>query len=106
MTKLTNKFPRLSATVIEPNVEMITRYQEGLRDSEKAHLTSIDYEWRNQTFQEYMKATEATKQKYHFISTIHAIYYMGESDEVIKCLYDLLLPGGVMLIALFTGTIT
>ncbi|XP_072043135.1 histamine N-methyltransferase-like [Amphiura filiformis] len=47
------------------------------------------------TFQEFERSIE-TEQKYHFITIVEAMYYMGEVEETVKKLYKLLQPGGMI----------
>ncbi|XP_072046726.1 histamine N-methyltransferase-like [Amphiura filiformis] len=102
LEKLKTKFSKLSTTVIEPNKQMFLQYQETVRQK-SSDLTGIEFEWHNQTYQDYV-ILHGVKKKYHFISMVHSIYYVGDSDleETIKELYDILVPGGVILMLLLT----
>ncbi|XP_072046712.1 histamine N-methyltransferase-like [Amphiura filiformis] len=102
LKKLKTKFSRLSATVIEPNVKRISKYQDMVRQK-GSDITGIEYEWHNQTFHEFVTSMEA-EQKYHFISIVHAIYYYaGDLEETVKKLYNLLEPGGMIFLVAVAG---
>ncbi|XP_072050021.1 histamine N-methyltransferase-like [Amphiura filiformis] len=102
LKKLKTKFAKLSTTVIEPNKQMFLQYQETVRQK-SSDFTGIEFEWHNQTFQDYVQLYGVRK-KYHFISMVHSIYYVGDSDleETIRELYDILAPGGVILMVVMT----
>ncbi|XP_072046330.1 histamine N-methyltransferase-like [Amphiura filiformis] len=99
MRILKSEFPQISATVLEPSTKQITKYQDTVAKS--CDLGGVDYDWQNQTFQEYMRSTGA-KEKYHFITIVDAIYFLGEAEEAVRKLYELLEPGGMMFILLQT----
>ncbi|XP_072041119.1 histamine N-methyltransferase-like [Amphiura filiformis] len=90
MKILKSNFSQISATVIEPSTEQITKYQHAVAKS--CDLGGVDYIWQNQTFQDYMRSPGA-KQKYHFISIVDVMYFMGDAEE---CLRNLLEPGGMI----------
>ncbi|XP_072018561.1 histamine N-methyltransferase-like [Amphiura filiformis] len=96
LKKLTTKFPRISASVIEPSTQRISEYQETKRQKSN-EITGIEYEWHNQTFQQFV-TSKAARQKYHFISIINAIYFLGELEDTIKQLYNFLQPGGIIFV--------
>ncbi|XP_072041525.1 histamine N-methyltransferase-like [Amphiura filiformis] len=99
MKILKSNFSQISATVIEPCTEQITKYQDAVAKS--CDLDGVDYDWQIQTFQQYFKSPGA-KQKYHFITVVDAIYFVGEVEEGVRNLYELLEPGGMILIILVT----
>ena len=101
LKKLKTKFPKISVTVLEPSSDKISIYQKTVQQN-SSDFTGIDYEWYNQTFQEYMKST-GTKKSYHFISVIHAMYFLGDVTEAVGNLNQLLELGGMMMIILNTG---
>ncbi|XP_072047097.1 histamine N-methyltransferase B-like [Amphiura filiformis] len=101
LKKIKTKFPQISATVIDPSTERISEYQERVHQN-CSDFTGIEYEWHNQTFQEFVTSMEAG-QKYHFITIVHAIYYAGEVEEAVRKLYELLEPGGMIFMVLFTS---
>ncbi|XP_072018562.1 histamine N-methyltransferase B-like [Amphiura filiformis] len=100
LKKLKTEFSRISANVIEPSTRRISEYQETVREK-SSEITGIEYEWYNQTFQEFVTSKEAG-QKYHFISIIHAIYFAGELEDAVKRLYNFLQPGGIMFMVVMT----
>ncbi|XP_072015558.1 histamine N-methyltransferase B-like [Amphiura filiformis] len=97
LKKLKTKFSRISATVIEPSTEQISKYQEMVRQN-SSDITGIEYKWHNQTFQEFERSI-AAGQKYHFITIVHAIYYVGKVEETVKTFSELLEPGGMIFMA-------
>ncbi|XP_072047091.1 histamine N-methyltransferase B-like [Amphiura filiformis] len=93
LEKLKTKFSRISTTIIEPNTKL-SKYQEMVRQK-SSDITGIEYIWHNQTFQEFVTSMEAG-QKYHFITIVHAMYYLGEVEETVQTFYELLEPGGMI----------
>ncbi len=101
LKKLQTKFPKISATVVEPSAEGISKYQEMVQQNSH-DFTGITFEWHQQTFQEFMRSKSVGK-KYHFISVVQTFYYLGDVEEAVQNLYDLLLPGGMMYVVLESG---
>ncbi|XP_072047095.1 histamine N-methyltransferase-like [Amphiura filiformis] len=93
LMKLKTKFSRIYATVIEPSTERISKYQEMVQKC--SDIAGIEYKWHNQTFQEFVRSIEP-EQKYHFITIVRAMYYVGKVEETVKKLYELLEPGGMI----------
>ena len=80
---------------------MMQQYQD-LVNKESAKLQGVDFDWRQQTFQDY-QATVEKEEKFHFISVINCIYYLGDLEVVLKDLYDRLASGGILLMTLIAG---
>ncbi|XP_072041809.1 histamine N-methyltransferase A-like [Amphiura filiformis] len=98
LRKLAAKFPKISASVVEPS-ELITKYKDTVGRNPVAD--NITFEWYKQTFDEYL-ACHGSEKKYHFISVVHAVYFLGDPDVFIKKMYKLLEPGGILLVILLT----
>ncbi|XP_072041808.1 histamine N-methyltransferase A-like [Amphiura filiformis] len=101
LRKLATKFPKISASVVEPS-ELITKYKDTVGRNPVAD--NITFEWHKQTFDEYLAsvACHGSDKKYHFISVVHAVYFLGDPDVSIKKLYKLLEPGGIILLIVVT----
>ncbi|XP_072046730.1 histamine N-methyltransferase-like [Amphiura filiformis] len=102
LNQLKTKFSLISATVIEPNTQQLSKYQDMVRQN-SSDITEIEYKWRNQTFQEFVRSTETGK-KYHFITIVHAMYYVGEVEESVQTFHELLEPGGMIFMVLTADT--
>ncbi|XP_072041810.1 histamine N-methyltransferase A-like [Amphiura filiformis] len=98
LQKLTAKFLKISASVVEPS-ELITKYKDTVGMNPAAD--NITFEWYKQTFDEYL-ACHGSDKKYHFISVVHAVYFLGDPDVFIQKLYKLLEPGGILLVIVVT----
>ncbi|XP_072017972.1 histamine N-methyltransferase-like [Amphiura filiformis] len=94
LKKLKTKFSQISATVVEPSTQRISEYQD-IAGTKSSEFTGIQYEWHNQTFQEFVRSAGAER-KYHFITIVHAVYFLGDVDRAIRYLYELLEPGGLI----------
>ncbi|XP_072046731.1 carnosine N-methyltransferase 2-like [Amphiura filiformis] len=101
LRKLKPKFPKISTTVIEPSTERISIYQETVNQN-CSDFTGIEYEWHNQTFQEYIMQYTGAQKKYHFITIIHAMYFLGDVEQAVRNLFELLEPGGIIFMVLAT----
>ncbi|XP_072047036.1 histamine N-methyltransferase-like [Amphiura filiformis] len=66
-------------------------------------ITGIEFKWHNQTFQEFERSMEP-EQKYQFITIVHSMYYVGEVEEKVQTFYELLEPGGIILMILKTDS--
>ncbi|XP_072047093.1 histamine N-methyltransferase B-like [Amphiura filiformis] len=102
LSKLKTKFSRISATVIEPNTKQLSVYQDMVHQK-SSDITGIEYKWHNQTFQEFVTSIE-TGHKYHFITIVHAIYFVGEVEETVRKLYEFLEPGGIIFLVALTDS--
>ncbi|XP_072047096.1 histamine N-methyltransferase-like [Amphiura filiformis] len=100
LKNLKNKFSRISASVIEPSKQKISKYQETV-NQKNSDFTGIKYEWHNQTFQEYIQYMRVQK-KYHYITIIHTMYFLGDVEQAVRNLHELLEPGGVIFMVLGT----
>ncbi|XP_072041035.1 histamine N-methyltransferase-like [Amphiura filiformis] len=67
---------------------------------------NITFGWHKQTLDEYLAsvACHGSDKKYHFISVVHAVYFLGDPDVFIQKLYKLLEPGGILLLIVVTGS--
>ncbi|XP_072030423.1 histamine N-methyltransferase-like [Amphiura filiformis] len=101
LKKLLIEFSKLDACVCEPDKEMISHYRDTVNRRESV-TSSVAFEWQNLTFQEYLKNVGKEK-KYHFISLVHVIYFIGDPEEAIKNLYKMLEEGGMILLIVVTG---
>ena len=95
------KFPHLSAFVVEPSQELIAEYQDSACNK-RSGVDEVKYEWRNQTFKEYLNS-RGNEQKFHFISVINTIYFLGDPETAIKDMYSLLQHGGMIFLVVTTG---
>ncbi|XP_072024906.1 histamine N-methyltransferase-like [Amphiura filiformis] len=97
LQKLAAKFPKISASVVEPS-NLIIEYQDTVVRNPIAK--NISFQWHRKTFDEFLTSNN---QKYHFVSVVHSIYFLGDPSVSIRKLYKLLEPGGILLLVLVTG---
>ena len=96
------KFPTVRTCVLEPSSDLLSEYQ---RNVDTNPLPGFTFEWKNQTLEEYTQSRQnGLDRKYHFISVIHSIYYFCNLEEALRSVYDMLAPGGIILIAVVSGT--
>ncbi|PIK38424.1 putative histamine N-methyltransferase A [Apostichopus japonicus] len=89
-------FPKISNTVLEPAPEHIETYK---RLVASRSFAGIAWDWRQQTLDEYNNDSAQTdREKFHFISTIHSLYYVDDAEKAVMNMYDMLQDGGVMMI--------
>ena len=101
--KLLTKFPNIHACALEPRQEELERYQQKItKDPIASQLHGMTYDFQNCTIEEYMNA-QGDKQRYHFISSIDSIYYVKDLKNTLQYLYDILAPGGILLMHAVTG---
>ena len=80
---------------------MLQQYQ-ALVSNESVKLRGVDFEWRQQTFNEYRESAK-DEDKYHFVSSLSSIYYLGDIDKSIKNVCNEMDNGGILLIMLMSG---
>lgn len=104
MKQLLSRFMNIEACVLEPCRGLISKYQDLVDENEK-DLEGIEFEWRQQTLEEYGKTCKLFEEgpKFHFISVIHSIYYVNDLDAALQLLQGMLEPGGALMITLVTG---
>ncbi|XP_072018176.1 histamine N-methyltransferase-like [Amphiura filiformis] len=103
LNKLLLKFPKIHTCVVEPCANLLTEYQHNIK--EKA--TNFTFDWQNRTFEEFVKLQQESSLKYHFISACNSMYYVKNLQEALQSLYDMLAPGGILLITItadYTGS--
>ncbi|XP_038068314.1 histamine N-methyltransferase A-like [Patiria miniata] len=99
LTKLLRRFPLINNRVVEPAMDQLVKYK-ALAQSKANDLHGVTCDWRQQTIAQYEKAGDS--KKFHFISSIHSIYYVGDVDRCMMYLYDRLEPGGVLLVITYS----
>ena len=101
--KLLTKFPNIHAGSLEPRQEPLKRYQQKIAENPIAsQFHGMKYDFQNCTLEEFMNAP-GNRQKYHFISLIDSIYYVEDLKNTLQYLYNILAPGGILLILAVTG---
>ena len=101
MSVLLVNHPLVHATILEPNPNVLQQYK-ALASKESAKLQGVSFEWRAETFDEYQKMTNK-KRKFHFISCMSSIYYMGDLEPALQCLHGELDTGGILMVSLMSG---
>ncbi|XP_072024607.1 histamine N-methyltransferase B-like [Amphiura filiformis] len=99
MCKLRNRYPLISNIAVEPAAGQIKLYQN-LATKMAVKLNGITTDWRKQGLDEFRRAKveSGDTTKYHFISSIHSLYYVDDMEDTVKWLYEQLEDGGMMLI--------
>ncbi|XP_022103974.1 histamine N-methyltransferase-like [Acanthaster planci] len=95
LIKLLQHFPRINIRAVEPLQEQLVKYQ-ALTKSKTSDLRGVNFEWRQQTIEEYEKVEEPTK--FHFIVAVHSVYYFDNLEDSLMYLHSILEPGGVIFI--------
>jgi len=86
---------RIHTTVVEPVAEMVDLFKQRVAAEASQDMT---YDWRTQTLEEYQDTASNQGSKFHFISSVHSIYYVPDLQASLKDLYDRLESKGMMLI--------
>ncbi|XP_072022612.1 histamine N-methyltransferase A-like [Amphiura filiformis] len=96
LNKLLLKFSKIHTCVVEPCVNLLAQYQVKTKDK----AANITFDWQNRTFEEFVKLQQGNSLKYHFISACNSMYYVKNLDEALQSLYDMLAPGGILLVTI------
>ncbi|XP_038051928.1 histamine N-methyltransferase A-like [Patiria miniata] len=91
---------KMNATIVEPEASSLQRFQDLVA---KEPLHGVTFDWRCQTFQNYDKSEEAIGDKFHIITCISSLYYLGDLDDALKNLYSRLEDGGILLLTASKG---
>ncbi|XP_038077605.1 histamine N-methyltransferase-like [Patiria miniata] len=97
LTKLLQRFPLINNRVVEPAEGHIAMYK-ALVQSKAHELHGVNCDWRQQTIDQYEKAGDLTK--FHFVHAVQSLYYVEDPDRSLMYLYNLVEPGGVLLVTL------
>ncbi|XP_033637194.1 histamine N-methyltransferase A-like [Asterias rubens] len=90
---------RVNATVVEPVPDMVSLFKARIAADETSHQQGMSYAWKTQTLDEFRGEIAGKDEvKFHFISSVHSIYYVPDLEATMKDLYDRLEPGGVMMV--------
>ncbi|XP_035674042.1 histamine N-methyltransferase-like [Branchiostoma floridae] len=79
--------------VVEPSEELIEEYKALAR--EDASLGAVNFDWRQQTAEEYFQTKDDTK--FHLIHASHVLYYVEDPDATLRNMWEQLEDGGYML---------
>ena len=95
---------RVNATVVEPVPDMVSLFKARIAADETSHQQDMSYAWKTQTLDEFRGEIAGKDEvKFHFISSVHSIYYVPDLEATMKDLYDRLEPGGVMMVIVVSG---
>ncbi|XP_038056921.1 histamine N-methyltransferase-like [Patiria miniata] len=97
LTKLLQRFPLINNRVVEPAEGQIAMYK-ALVQSKAHELHGVNCDWRRQTIDQYEKAGDLTK--FHFVHAVQSLYYVEDPDRSLMYLYNLVEPGGVLLVTI------
>ncbi|XP_038068681.1 histamine N-methyltransferase-like isoform X1 [Patiria miniata] len=97
LEQLKRRFPLINNRVVDPSQKLLVQYKAFAQT--KAHqLHGVKFDFRQQTIEQYQEAGYVTK--FHFISAVHSMYFVDNFDSSVMYLYDLLIPGGALLVIL------
>ena len=103
LTKLRQREQRhIQAVIVEPDPKLMGRYKARIEEPEK--VQGIDFEWRQETLEEFQKSPTGQKDdKFHFINFFNTVYYLEDKEKSLRYLYDKLDVGGVLVITVMSG---
>lgn len=96
------RFKSVRNVVLEPAAKQLEKYRS-LVKSNKSDFDGIEFDLRQLGIDEYRSQEGDQPRKYHFISTIHSLYYAEDHKDTIRYLYDCLEEGGILLIIVVSG---
>ncbi|XP_071803128.1 histamine N-methyltransferase-like [Asterias amurensis] len=92
----------IQAVIVEPDPKLMGRYKSRTEEPEK--VQGIDFEWRQETLEEFQKSPTGQKDdKFHFINFFNTVYYLEDKEKSLRYLYDKLDVGGVLVITVMSG---
>ncbi|XP_038048489.1 histamine N-methyltransferase-like [Patiria miniata] len=93
------QYKNFHVTVVEPAVDMVDKYKARV-SADASQQQGMTYDWKTQTLDGYTEGNKATK--FHFISSLHSIYYAEDLQASLKNLFCRLEPGGMMLVVVIS----
>ncbi|XP_022103965.1 histamine N-methyltransferase-like isoform X2 [Acanthaster planci] len=97
LVTLLQQFPRITNCVLEPLEEQLMKYHS-LIESQALEQRGVNFEWRQQTIEQYEKAGSSAK--FHFIIAMHVLYYFDNLEDSLMYLYSILKPGGIIMVVI------
>ncbi|PIK44056.1 putative histamine N-methyltransferase [Apostichopus japonicus] len=97
------KFPDVCSTIVEPMLSYIDRFKENAAEES---LLSVEWDWNQTMWQQYyddLTLTDIPSTKFHFVSSIHSLYYIPNLEKTIKEFLACLEDGGILLLILSAG---
>ncbi len=95
-------YPRINNRVVEPAKDQMIKYK-ALAQSKGHELQGVKFDWRQQTLEQY-RDIDGNGTKFHFISSIDSMYDVSNVDSSLMYMYDLLEPGGKLIVVISSGT--
>ncbi|XP_035693722.1 histamine N-methyltransferase-like isoform X1 [Branchiostoma floridae] len=96
LKKLLQRHNSVYNRVVEPSGEMIERYKTRVR--EDTSLGAVNFDWRQQTAEEYVQTKDDTK--FHLIHAVHVLYHVEDLDATLRNMWEQLADGGYMFITI------
>ncbi|XP_019643686.1 PREDICTED: histamine N-methyltransferase-like [Branchiostoma belcheri] len=96
LKRLLQRHNNVYSRVVEPSEEMIGRYKSLVR--EDASLGAVEFDWRQQTAEEYFTTKEDTT--FHLIHAIHVLYHVEDLHATLRNTWEQLADGGCLFIAM------
>ncbi|XP_033106312.1 uncharacterized protein LOC117108406 [Anneissia japonica] len=100
--QLTEKFPLIVTTVLEPAKNHIDEYRK-LVEKESSKLKGITHHWRRQTLNQY-RDDVGTSNKFDVIFAVNSLYYVDDVEDSLRYLNDILENGGIMVVIMTAET--
>ena len=89
---------------MEPSAELTAKYKDYV-STNTDELKGIKYNWYQLLLEEYQQKREkdGDTTKFHFISTVHSLYYFNDLGKWLDFLYGLVDEGGMLVVILTAG---
>ncbi|XP_072168466.1 histamine N-methyltransferase A-like [Diadema setosum] len=94
-------YKKISSIAIEPNANLLQTYEENMQRAEV--IPPVDVKFFNGTFGQYVDGRGNQHEKFHLISAIHSLYYLGQIEESMEQLLAALKENGILLLQIASG---
>ncbi|XP_071488355.1 histamine N-methyltransferase B-like [Diadema antillarum] len=96
MKSLRPFYQKISCTAVEPNARLLQTFEQNLKS---ADITPpVDVRCFHTTFRQYFDGRGDEDEKFHLISSINSLYYLGEIKESMNKLLATLKENGILLL--------
>ncbi|XP_077997080.1 histamine N-methyltransferase B-like [Glandiceps talaboti] len=89
------RYQNIYNCVIEPSVDQMKKYKSNVKEHKA--LDIVDFDWRNQTAEEYMASTEQSQ--FDLVHMIQMLYYVDNTENtILQFYYKYLKTNGIMVL--------
>ncbi|XP_035686850.1 histamine N-methyltransferase-like [Branchiostoma floridae] len=96
LKKLLQRHNSVYNRVVEPAEDLIERYKARVR--EDTSLQAVEFDWRQQTAEEYFLTEEPVTTTFNLVHAVHVLYHVKDLHATLRNMWEQLADGGHMVV--------